>query len=121
MPMLILFKLLKFRQVLRHFPIRKPFTIAAVIAHRQRKEVIPHNATNIQLVVQTLQVSIMKKFMFCISHGYQGISLFNPYSVGRKPTRNLAVTLNISAQTDTLIILHFTTNVNAFSTKVWSN
>ena len=118
--MLILFKLLKFRQVLRHFPIRKPFTIAAVIAHRQRKEVIPHNATNIQLVVQTLQASIMKKFMFCISHRYQFISLFNPYTVGRQ-TRNLAVTLNMSAQTDTLIILHFTTNGNAFSTKVWAN
>ena len=49
----------------------------------------------IQVVMQTFQRFIMKKFMFCVSHGVSVISLFNPCLVGRKPARNLAVTLNM--------------------------
>ena len=84
--------------MLGHFRIRKSLTISG-ISHRQCQEVIPHNATDIQVVVQMFQTFIMEKFMFCVSHGR--IS----YRLGRKPTRNLAI-IQLSAQTDTLSIPH---------------
>ena len=95
MPMLILSKAFQLRQVLAHARKRNPFAISAIIPHRQRNKVIPHNATDIQVVMQTFQRFIMKKFMFCVSHGVSVSSLFNPCLVGRKPARNLAVTLNM--------------------------
>ncbi len=41
--MLILLKFLEFRQMGRHFAIRKTFTISAVISHRDRQKMITHN------------------------------------------------------------------------------
>lgn len=68
-PMTILFKFLEFRQVLGHLGIRKPPTVSAVISHRKCNEMISHNATDIQIAMQTFQGLIIKKFMFCVSHG----------------------------------------------------
>ena len=55
----------------------------------------------------------MKDIVFGVSHGVSVISLFNPVQVGRQ-THNLAIMLELSAQTDTLIILHFRLNVKPF-------
>ena len=96
MPMLVFPQLLEFRQVLGHARKRNPFAISAIIPHRQRNKVIPNNATNIQIVMQTFQRFIMKKFMFRVSHGCIKYQVFNPFPVGRQ-TRNLAITLEMSA------------------------
>ena len=77
--MLILLKFLKFRQMFTHFRKGNPFTIAAVIPHRQRNEMITHNTANIQIIVQILQSLILKKFMFGVSHGLSGIRRLSPY------------------------------------------
>ena len=53
--MLVFFKFLELRQVFRHFRIRKPLTIAAVIPHRKRNEVIPYNTYDIQVVMEMVQ------------------------------------------------------------------
>ena len=52
-----------------------------------------HNTTDIALVVQVTQRLILKKFMVRVSHGFSQYHNFNPFIVGRKPRRNLAVTL----------------------------
>ena len=80
--------------MLRHFRIRKWLTITTVISHRQGEEVIPDNATDIQIVMQTFQRFIVKKFMFSVSHlGYQVSSVY-PLSSGRQ-TRHQEVTLEM--------------------------
>ena len=66
--MLVFLKFLEFRQVFRHFRIRKSLTIAAVIPHRNRKEVIPYNAYDIQVVMDMIQGLIVKEFMGRVSH-----------------------------------------------------
>ena len=76
--MLIFLKLLEFRQMLGHFGIRKSFPIAAVISHGKGNEVVTYNTTDIQVVVQTLQGFIMKKFIFCISHGLSSLKSLTP-------------------------------------------
>ena len=76
--MLILLKFLEFRQVFRHFRIRKTFTIAAVISHRKRNEVIPYNAYDIQVVMDIGQRLIVKEFMGRVSHRVSGIRLLSP-------------------------------------------
>ena len=111
--MLILFQLLEFRQVLRHFRIRQSFTISAVIAHRQRNEVISHNATDIQVVMQVAQRLILEKFMFCVSHGLLGIRCLS------LTTSEADTLLSNNAlyvcQPDTLMIPHFRPFVKFFS------
>ena len=94
--MLVFPQLLEFRQMLAHSRKRNPFTIPAIISHAQGKEVISHNPTDIQVVMQTFQGFIMKKFIFCVSHFAISISLFNPVQVGRQ-THHPAVTLELSA------------------------
>ena len=76
--MLVFLKFLELRQMLRHFRIRKPFTIAAVIPHRQRNEMVSHNATDVQLVMQTLQGLIMIEFMGRVSHEFSQFTVFYP-------------------------------------------
>ena len=76
--MLVFLKFLEFRQMGRHFAIRKTFTISAVVSHGHRKEVIPNNATDIQLVVQVAQRLIFEKFMFCVSHGISSLKSLTP-------------------------------------------
>ena len=76
--MLILLKFLEFRQMGRHFAIRKTFTIATVISHTQGNEIITHNTTDIALVVQVTQRLILEKFVFCVSHGFSRITHFTP-------------------------------------------
>ena len=76
--MFILFTAFQLRQMLAHSRKRKAFTITTVILHRQRKEVIPNNTTDIQVVVQTFQRFIMIKFMFCVSHEFSQFHRFNP-------------------------------------------
>jgi len=89
-PMLILLKFFEFRQVLGQFLIGKPLPVAAVIPHRKRNEVIPHNADDIQVVVQMLQGFIVKKFMGCVSHGISSIkSLTSLKWVGRHTIKRL--------------------------------
>ena len=79
MPMLILIKAFQLRQVLRHFRIRQGLTITTVISHRNCYEVISHNATDIQVVVETLQGFIVKELMCCVSHGrLSSIKLLTP-------------------------------------------
>ena len=78
MPMLIFPQLLAFRQMLTHSRKRNPFTISAVISHRQCQEVIPNNATDIYIVMQTCQRFIMEKFMFRVSHGLSSIKSLTP-------------------------------------------
>ena len=56
----ILLKTLEFRQMLRHFRIRKSFTIAAVISHAEGEKVIFDNATDIALVMQVTQRLILE-------------------------------------------------------------
>ena len=93
MPMLISFQLLAFRQVFGHLRIRKPLAISAIISHRQRNEVIPNNATDIQIVMQVTQSLIMKKFMFRVSHGVSSIKSLTPVKwVGRHVTLRLRLT-----------------------------
>ena len=93
MPMLISFQLLAFRQVFGHLRIRKPLAISAIISHRQRNEVIPNNATDIQIVMQVTQSFIMKKFMFRVSHGVSSIKSLTPVKwVGRHVTLRLRLT-----------------------------
>ena len=88
--MLISFQLLAFRQVFGHLRIRKPLAISAIIPHRQRNEVIPNNATDIQIVMQVTQSLIMKKFMFRVSHGVSSIKSLTPVKwVGRHVTLRL--------------------------------
>ena len=121
MPMLILIKAFQLRQVLRHTRIRQTFTISAVISHRQGYEVISDDTTDIQVVMQSLQAFIVKEFMFCVSHWVsQYHRLFYPCLVGRQ-ARNLAVTLNMLANCDSNIILHFRLNVKSFFTTLWSD
>ena len=96
MEMFIFFKAFQLRQVLAHSRKRNPFAISAIIPHRQRNKVIPNNATDIQIVMQTFQRFIMKKFMFRVSHWCIKYQVFNPFLVGRQ-TRNLAITLEMSA------------------------
>ena len=108
--MLILLKFLELRQMGRHFPIGKSFTIPTVISHGHRKEVISHNADDIQLVAQVAQRLIFEKFMFCISHRFSHITLLTPVKwVG--PTHNQAVALYMSVQCDMSIKPHFRPNV----------
>ena len=77
-PMLILLKFLEFRQMGRHFLIGNPLTIPTVIPHAESNEVISHNATDIQLVVQVAQCLIFERFMFCVSHGLSSIKSLTP-------------------------------------------
>ena len=56
--------------------------------------------------MEVFQELIVKEFLFSVSQGVSVISLFNPVQVGRQ-THNLAIMLELSAQTDTLIIQHF--------------
>ncbi len=64
--------------MLRHFRIRKPLTIAAVISHRKRNEVIPYNAYDIQVVMEMVQGFIVKEFMGRVSHRLSQIRLLSP-------------------------------------------
>ena len=75
--MLILLKFFEFRQVLGQFLIGKSLPIAAVIPHRKRNEMVSHNPYDIQVVVQMTQLLIVKKFVFCVSHGI-GLSSIKP-------------------------------------------
>ena len=62
--MLILLKFLEFRQMSRHFLIGNPLTIPTVIPHAEgNHEVISHNATDIQVVVQVTQCLVSKEFV----------------------------------------------------------
>ena len=79
--MLVFSQLLELRQMPRHLSIRKPFTISTVIPHRKRNEVISYKTTDIQVVMQTVQTFIMKKFMFRVSHCFCPSALF-PFSLG---------------------------------------
>ena len=89
-PMLMLLKFLEFRQVLGQFLIGKSLPIAAVIPHRKRNEVIPHNPYDIQVVVQVAQLFIMKKFMCRVSHGLSSLKSLTPSQwVGRHVTLRL--------------------------------
>ena len=76
--MLILLKFLQFRQMSRHFPIRRPLAISAVISHTQSNEVVTYHATDITLVVQVTQRLIVKKFMCGVSHGISSIKSLTP-------------------------------------------
>ena len=77
--MLILLKFLEFRQMSRHFPIGQSLvSIAAVIPHAEGNEVISHNATDIQVVVQVTQCLVSKEFVFCISHGISSLKSLTP-------------------------------------------
>jgi hypothetical protein len=89
-PMLILLKFLEFRQMGRHFLIGNPLTIPTVIPHAEGNEVISHNATDIQVVVQVTQCLVSKEFVFCISHGLSSIKSLTPIQwVGRHVTLRL--------------------------------
>ena len=90
-PMLILLKFLEFRQMGRHFLIGNPLTIPTVIPHAEgNHEVISHNATDIQVVVQVTQCLVSKEFVFCISHGISSLkSLTLIQWVGRPVTLRL--------------------------------
>ncbi len=91
--MLIRLKFLECRQMSRHFGIGKPFTIATVISHTQRNEVVSHNTADITLVMQTLQRVIEKKFMFRVSHGTSNIKFLPPVKwVGRHVALRLRLT-----------------------------
>ena len=89
--MLIFFKFLELRQMGRHFPIGQSLvSIAAVIPHAESNEVISHNATDIQVVVQVTQCLVSKEFVFCISHGLSSIKSLTPIQwVGRHVTLRL--------------------------------
>ena len=78
MPILVFLKFLEFRQMLRHFRIRKTFTIAAVISHRKRNEVIPYNPYDIQVVMEMVQGLIVKEFMRRVSHQLSSIRRLSP-------------------------------------------
>ena len=86
--MLIFLKFLEFRQMRRHFGIRGPLTIPTVISHTEGDEVVTHNPTDIQLIVEMTQRVIMKKFMFRVSHGILSIKSLTPIEwVGRHATK----------------------------------
>ena len=76
--MLVFLKFLELRQMSRHFPIRKTFTIPTVISHAESNEVVSHNATDIAIVVQVAQRLILEKFMSRVSHGLSGIRCLSP-------------------------------------------
>ena len=106
--MLVFLKFLEFRQMLGHLPIRKSFTIAAVISHAECQEVIFHNTTDIAIVVQVTQRPILEKFMGRVSHrNLSGIRNLSPYKweADTLPRGNAC---NV-CQPDTLIIPHFRT------------
>ena len=77
----------------------------AIIPHGQRNKVIFHNATDIQLVVQTLQGLLMKKFMICISHGTSRITSLSPnqWEAGTSSSDNAGY----ACQRDAIIIAFF--------------
>ena len=88
--MLILLKFLEFRQMRRYFGIRKPFAVATVISHAQRNEMITDNTANIEFIVEMLQVLIVKKFVFRVSHGISSLKSLTPVQwVGRHVTLRL--------------------------------
>ena len=88
--MLILLKFLELRQMSRHFSIGKSFPIPTVISQGHRKEVIPNNANDIQLVVQVAQRLIFEKFIFCVSHRFSQTTGLTPFKwVGRHVTLRL--------------------------------
>ena len=76
--MLIFRKLLEFRQMLRHLRIRQPFAVSTVIPTRQRNKVIPHNAYDIQVSVQSVQRGIMIEFMGRVSHEVSSLKSLTP-------------------------------------------
>ena len=77
----------------RHFGIRKPLTIAAVISHTQRNEMITDNTANIKLIVEMLQGLIVKKFVFRVSQGISSLKSLTPVKwVGRHVTLRLRLT-----------------------------
>ena len=110
--MLVFFQLLEFGKVLGHLGIRKPFTIPSVIAHRQRNEVISHNATDIQVVMQVAQRLILEKFMFCVSYGLSGIRCLSPnqWEADTLPSGNA----DYVCQPDALTIPQFRPKVKCF-------
>lgn len=77
----------------------------AIIPHGQRSKVIFHNTTDIQLVVQTLQGLLMKKFMICISHGTSRITSLSPnqWEAGTSSSDNAGY----ACQRDAIIIAFF--------------
>ena len=94
--MLVFLKTLEFRQMRRHSRIRKSLTIEAVIPHRKRKEMVSHNATDVQIVMG--DVSNFDREKVCVSCFAWELKseVFNPCSVGRKPTHNQVIMLNMS-------------------------
>lgn len=85
---------------------------------------IADNATDIQIIVKVTQRFIVKKFMFCVSHGISSIKSLTPSQwVGNRhvtgvPTRYWErgdYAVNAGFQLDTLIIQHFSPKVNLFS------
>ena len=117
--MLVFFKFFKVRQMLRHFSIRKPLAIHAVIPHRQRNEMVSHNTTDIQVVMRTLQGLIMKEFMSCVSQGISGIRHLSPHKWEASP-QPCGYACK-ACQPDTTIILHFRPNCKSFLGNIWSN
>ena len=111
-PMFILSKAFQLRQVIGHFRIRQWLTITTVISHRQCYEVISHNATDIQVVVETLQGFIVKELMCCVSHGLSSIKLLSPTKW--EADTSLCSDASYVCQLDTLIILHFGPKVKCF-------
>ena len=117
--MLILLKSLEFRQMLRHFRVRKPLTIPTVIAHAECQKMVLHNATDIQRVMEIFQQLIVKEFYVSCFAWYMKYQVFNPCEVGRQ-THNPAVVFHMSANLIGSLYHIFKQKSNLFS-KVWSN
>lgn len=86
-PIRVFLQAFQLRQMFRHFTIRQRLTIASIVASRQRNKVIPHTPYDIQVIVQTLQGLIVKKFMCRVSHGLSSLKSLTPTQwVGRHAT-----------------------------------
>jgi hypothetical protein len=86
------------------------FAIDTIIPPFECQEMVMHIFKVIKHVTKSYILRMVTDLFFIGSHGLSRIMPLTPVKwVG--PTRNLAITLNLSVQRDTYIISHFRTNV----------
>ena len=82
------------------------FTREAIIASLQLQQVNMHTMQIVYQIADLYQVRLMVELIFFCFHGLSSIKSLTPFQwVG--PTRNLAITLEMSVQLDALIIPQF--------------